>query len=409
MTNPADSDLREITKADVYLDDELAAQLTRERGDTVTFDYVADEHLTEGRVRERSVSWSLLRSREYPVVTTGGAVPAFFAGLLPEGVRLGVVTSSTKTSADDHLTLLLAIGADTVGNVRVFPAGVHPVRPLPMFDPERDTDFQAVFAKLTGSVRADPVGMAGVQPKVSASVLSAPARTRTGPAILKLNPVRYPKLVENEHFFMRMASACGVRAAATSLVHDANGRSALLVRRFDRAGTLRIAQEDACQVADVYPASKYRINTETAITELATACARGGGSMVAAIAELLKIVVFSWLIGNGDLHGKNLSIYNQDGVWQPTPAYDLLCTQPYAGWKDPMAMNLYGRANRLTRANFVDAGERLGLRPRATQNMIDGLVDTAGAWPEKCGEIGFDDRTTELLAQMLHTRTASLR
>ncbi|HTX97601.1 MAG TPA: HipA N-terminal domain-containing protein [Mycobacterium sp.] len=73
---------------------------------------------------------------EYPVVTTGGSVPPFFAGPLPEGVRLGVVTSSTKTSADDHLTLLLAIGSDTIGNVRVVPSGMEPGRPLPMFEPE---------------------------------------------------------------------------------------------------------------------------------------------------------------------------------------------------------------------------------------------------------------------------------
>jgi serine/threonine-protein kinase HipA len=408
MTNPDGPDLREITEADVYIDDDLAAHLTRERGDKVSFAYI-NQHPTEGRVRERSVSWSLLRSGEYPIVSTGGAVPAFFAGLLPEGVRLGVVTSSTKTSADDHLTLLLAIGADTIGNIRVFPAGVDPVRPLPLFDPERDTDFQTVFAKLTGSVDADPVGLAGVQPKVSAGMLSALTQARSGPAILKLNPASYPKLVENEHFFMRMASACGLRTAATSLLHDANGRSALLVTRFDRAGTTRIAQEDACQVADFYPASKYRIKTETAITELAEACARGGGSKVAAVAELLKIVIFSWLIGNGDLHGKNLSIYNPDGVWQPTPAYDLLCTQPYAGWKDPMALNLYGRANRLTRANFVEAGERLGLRQRATTNMIDAFVDAARVWPDKCDQIGFEDQPTELLAQLLHTRIDGLR
>jgi serine/threonine-protein kinase HipA len=182
----------------------------------------------------------------------------------------------------------------------------------------------------------------------------------------------------------------------------------LLVKRFDRTGTVRIAQEDACQVADIYPASKYRITTEAAITKLAEACARGGGSKVAAVAELLRIVVFSWLVGNGDLHGKNLSIYNPDGMWQPTPAYDLLCTQPYAGWKDPMALNLYGRANRLTRANFVDAGERLGLRQRATTNMIDALVDAARVWPDKCEQIGFEDRQTELLAQLLHARIKSL-
>jgi serine/threonine-protein kinase HipA len=408
MTDRIGLDLREVTKADVYLGEVLAAHLTRERGDTVSFDYVADER-GEGRVRDRSVSWSLLRSGEYPVTAAGGAVPPYFAGLLPEGIRLGVVTSSTKTSADDHLTLLLAIGADTIGNIRVFPAGATPLRPLPMFEPERDNDFQAVFAKLTGSVEADPVGLAGVQPKVSASMMSTPTQTRAGPAILKLNPTSFPLLVENEYFFMRMASACGLRTAQTTLLHDGQGRSALLVHRFDRVGTSRIPQEDACQVADLYPASKYRIKAETALTTLADACGRGGGSRVIALIELLKVVVFSWLIGNGDLHGKNMSIYNPDGLWQPTPAYDLLCTQPYAGWNDPMALNLYGRADRLTRTNFIEAGERLGIRERAIKNMIDSIIDVAIAWPDRCSEIGFDDRQTERLARMLQTRLESLR
>lgn len=408
MTIPEASDLREVVEADVYLGDDRVAYLARQAGDQISFDYVADRPAVGGALRNKSVSWSLLRSGDYPVVTSGGAVPAFFAGLLPEGVRLGVVTASTKTSADDHLTLLLAIGADTIGNVRVFPVGVGPLQPAAMFDPERDTDFQLVFEKLTGSVSADPVGLAGVQPKVSAGMLTAPTQTRSGPAILKLNPVEYPLLVENEHFFMTMAAACGLRTAATSLLHDADGRSALLVTRFDRAGATRIAQEDACQVAGIYPASKYRITTEAAITGLAEACARGGGSKVAATAELLKTVAFSWLIGNGDLHGKNLSIYDLDGVWQPTPAYDLLCTQPYAGWRDPMALNLFGRANRLSRADFVDAGERLGIRARATTRMIDELVDAARDWPDKCVQIGFDDRQTALLADMLRTRLSSL-
>jgi serine/threonine-protein kinase HipA len=78
-------------------------------------------------------------------------------------------------------------------------------------------------------------------------------------------------------------------------------------------------------------------------------------------------------------------------------------------WRDPMALNLYGRANRLTRAHFVDAGERLGLRPRATSRMIDSIVDGAQDWPSRCGDIGFDDRQTELLAQMLRKRIGSLQ
>jgi serine/threonine-protein kinase HipA len=73
------------------------------------------------------------------------------------------------------------------------------------------------------------------------------------------------------------------------------------------------------------------------------------------------------------------------------------------------APRLYGRADRLTRAHFVEAGERLGLRPRATSRMIDSIVDAAQEWPVRCGDIGFDDRQTELLAQMLHNRIGRLK
>jgi serine/threonine-protein kinase HipA len=403
-------DLRDVTAADVYLDDDLVATLTRDPADAIRFDYQVSIPEQGRSVRDRSVSWSLLATENYPKTTTGGAVPAFFAGLLPEGVRLGVVTASTKTSTDDHFTLLLAIGSDTIGNVRVLPAGAKPPEHVPMFAPERDTDFRAVFQRLTGSVEADPIGLSGVQPKVSAAMWSTPANTTSGPAILKLNPpTGYPRLVENEHFFMGMAAACGLQVAKTRLLRDAEGRSALLVDRFDRKGQLRIAQEDACQVADLYPASKYRIKAETAIGSLAGACARGGGSQTTATLELFRIVVFSWLIGNGDLHGKNLSIYKSDGFWRPTPAYDLLTTQPYTGWRDPMALNLYGRANELNRAHFLDASTRLGLRERAASRMIDDVIARADDWPDRCAEIGFSPRETDLLSRMLKSRIDTLR
>jgi serine/threonine-protein kinase HipA len=408
-SNPGDHELRTVNDADVYLDDDAVASLHRSSGDEISFSYHTPSQQPGQSVRDRSVSWSLPVTAEYPLTTTGGAVPPFFAGLLPEGVRLGVVTSSTKTSTDDHLTLLLAIGADTIGNVRVLPAGSEPPQRPPMFVPERDSDFLAVFQRLTGSVDADPVGLSGVQPKVSAAMWSTPANTTLGPAILKLTPpTGYPRLVENEHFFMRMAVDCGLRTARTRLLHDSDGRSALLVDRFDRRGDVRIPQEDACQVANLYPASKYRIQMETAITTLADACARGGGSRAAAILELLRVVVFSWLIGNGDLHGKNLSIFAPEGFWQPTPAHDLLTTQPYAGWKDPMALTLYGRANKLTRRNFIDAATRMGLRERAPSRMIDSIIGAANPWVDRCHEIGFTTPQTELLTKMLRSRIATL-
>src|ERR1700682_3607043 len=147
MTAEIDTvDLREVAAADVYLGDDVVARLERTtHNDDVSFAYTALPIDAGASVRDRSVSWSLLVTGDYPLITGGGAVPPFFAGLLPEGVRLGVVTSSMKTSTDDHLTLLLAIGADAIGNVRVLPAGAEPPKNPPMFVPERDSDFRQVF------------------------------------------------------------------------------------------------------------------------------------------------------------------------------------------------------------------------------------------------------------------------
>ncbi|CAN5416860.1 hypothetical protein BH23ACT9_BH23ACT9_20100 [soil metagenome] len=46
-----------------------------------------------------------------PVLRPAGAVPPFFSGLLPEGRRLAALRRQVKTSADDELSLLVAVGA----------------------------------------------------------------------------------------------------------------------------------------------------------------------------------------------------------------------------------------------------------------------------------------------------------
>jgi len=410
MTAPAE--LRQMRQADVYINDARAAVLLRDDRDRVTFRYhteFLDAH-RDTEVRNRSVAWTLLSTPTSRQATAdGGAVPPFFAGLLPEGARLDAAIASTKTSADDHLTLLLSVGADTIGNVRIAPAGTAPIGVEPAVDNPEVADFSRLAVSLGETIDVDPIALSGVQPKVSAQRLTTTVRRTSGSAILKFSPARYPRIAENEDFFLRMARGCGLRTPTHEVVHDVNGVSALLVARFDRTPDgRRIPQEDACQVAGAYPASKYRLKTETAIKELSRACADGGGSAAAATLELLQTVSFSWLIGNGDLHGKNLSIYAPEDFWLPTPSYDLLCTQPYAGWRDPMAMMLYGRNNRLTHTHIVESGERLGLRPRAVSRMLDSLTSAATPWIERCAEIGFDDRTTAHLENHLRERQASL-
>nr|WP_307188686.1 HipA domain-containing protein [Nocardia amikacinitolerans] len=309
------------------------------------------------------------------------------------------------------------MGADTIGDVQVLPAGRAPTDPPPLFG-ETDTansDFTMLFTRATSTDvdDLDRTALPGVQIKVSAQMISTPVSTVNGPAILKLNPPEYPFLVENESFFLDMASACGIRVPRHQLASDKNGRTALFIDRFDRLveeGRIRrMAQEDACQVLGRYPAAKYRITLQEAIKGLAEAVTEGGGSRPLAILQLLEMAAFSYLIGNGDLHGKNLSIRRTpDGIWEVTPAYDLLSTQPYLSWNDPMALSLYGRAGKLGHRWWTDAATRLGIPQRAINRSLARITDSAEPWIDRVSEIGFEDKTTRRLATLISERRKEL-
>ncbi|MFC9896115.1 type II toxin-antitoxin system HipA family toxin [Nocardia sp. NPDC127579] len=412
MTSPDPAQLRDIDAADVYKSGRLAGHFRRERDDVAfTYDraYLADPTAPP-------VAFTLPKAAG-DFRATGGSVPPFFAGLLPEGLRLTAITTATRTSADDHLSILLAVGADTIGDVQVVPAGQHPVDPAPVLatDPA-SADFVELFSRATSTDLADldRAGLPGVQIKVSAQMISTPIATATGPAILKLNPPDYPLMVENESFFMTMAGACGIRVPNHHLAADRHGRKALFVHRFDRSvvsGDIRRwAQEDSCQVLGRYPAAKYRITLQEAISGLADAVAAGRGSHRLAVLQLLEIAAFSYLIGNGNLHGKNLSIQQQaDGIWAVTPAYDLLSTQPYLSWRDPMALPLYDRDAKLTHRWWIEAATRLGVPERAMNRSLTRITGAAGPWVARVREIGFDQKTTDRLAALLTQRSTELR
>lgn len=413
VTAPEFSELREVDVAEVYKAGALAGRVHRE-SDDVLFTY-DDAYLGSPDAVPVAVTLPLGASAR----ASAGAVPPFFAGLLPEGVRLQAVTTAARTSVDDHLTLLLVVGADTIEDVQVLPVGTPPTEPRALLDMAGAgvEDFGEVFARATSTdpAEVDLVSLPGVQVKVSAAVMSTPVGTTSGPAILKLAPPGWPRLVENEHFFLSMAAACGLPVRAHQLLHDHHGRAGLLVERFDRVVIpggvpLRLAQEDACQVLGRYPAAKYRLTFQEVAAGLAGAVHDAGGSRPLALRRALETAAVSYLVGHGDLHGKNLSIRRSpDGLWEVTPAYDLVCTQPYLSWSDPMALPMYGRANRLSRRWWIDAASRLGLPEKALARSLDRMTSAAEPWIDRAGEIGLDDGPTTRLQEMMTRRLAELR
>ncbi len=54
-----------------------------------------------------------------PLSHNGDNLFPFFAGLLPEGVRLNAVLKSLKTSKDDLFSILAAVGNQVIGDVYI--------------------------------------------------------------------------------------------------------------------------------------------------------------------------------------------------------------------------------------------------------------------------------------------------
>lgn len=360
--------VRRVSVADVYKSGRKAATLSRTAHGGMEFRYL-DKYISDNG----EAIATTLPVRSVPISSAAGSVPTFFEGLLPEGHRLTVLRRAVKTSANDELSLLLAVGADVPGDVQVVPQGTTLVDPPALVQgPVAELDFETFVESI------DTHAIPGVQRKASASMISVPLSASSGQFILKLSQEEYPYLVENEAAHLRAGRGLGLSVSEGELVEDRGGSTGLLVRRFDRVRSRerwqRLAFEDATQVMDLPPASKYGIEAESAVAALASVTA----APMIAIRNLHLQFLFAWLTGNGDLHGKNVGILRGlDGIWSVAPIYDIPCTLIYGD--DSMALPINGRTRKLRSRDWDQFEETIGLRPRAAAKARALAVQAAAA------------------------------
>lgn len=353
--------------ADVYKAGVLAARLERHDGGT-RFSYLP-AYLAAGGP---AVASSLPLTTE-PVLSAAGAAPPYFTGLLPEGRRLNALRRSVKTSVDDELSLLIAAGANPVGDVQIVGHGepLDPDEHAVELNPKAPVDFDAL---LGDSGLIDPVALAGVQDKLSAGMISMPVASAGRRYILKLNAPEFPHVVENELVMFRYAAKLRIPLSKVRLIRDVGGRPGLLVERFDRiplaggahGAVQRLAVEDGAQVLGLYPADKYNVGYGQVCHALADYCS----APLPALRNLAIQAAFAWLSGNGDLHAKNVSMVQQpSGEWSIAPVYDIPSTVVYGD--KTLALTLDGKRTGISRKHFLGWATGLGLAERAAVQVLE--------------------------------------
>ena len=275
-------------------------------------------------------------------------VPPFFANLLPEGPLRSYLAAHAGVKPEREFFLLAALGADLPGGLLVAP-----------LDREHESPAPPAAAPGAGPVdqAASPVlrfSLAGVQLKFSAVLeaaggLTIPAGGLGGSWIVKLPSAQLPAVPENELAMLALARAVGIAVPDNRLVPvaeieglppDVAGLEghALAVRRFDRgpAGE-RIHGEDFAQVFGLFPEDKYSRKSYANVAAVLWAETGAEGTY-----EFVRRLVFSVLIGNGDMHLKNWSLLYPDGRTPAlAPAYDFVSTVPYIAG-DRLALSFGG-------------------------------------------------------------------
>jgi serine/threonine protein kinase HipA of HipAB toxin-antitoxin module len=220
--------------------------------------------------------------------------------------------------------------------------------------------FRRLYA--ASLLRPEAAPVSGVMPKISAGS-ALPAILRDQAVILKIASQDHPLMPLVEKACL---DACPLPTAKSELHQDQEGWWALSSERFDRTPLGPLHAEDGCQLLDLYPSQKYRTSTEDLIRKamsLASSPAQTGR-------DLLALFAYSWLIGGHDLHAKNVSLLERDGLIRLSPIYDVVSDFGLGRDDTRMALPLLGQDQDLGRASFEALGRELELPAKAVQRSL---------------------------------------
>jgi serine/threonine-protein kinase HipA len=413
--------MKENNRARVLWKDAPAAWLVELANGSFVFEYDSAEN--------EPVSITLPNNADKPALFQD--MPSFFEGLVPEGWLLDVVRRNWKVSPNDKLAILLIAGRDCPGAASVihssqietktssFPSDASLLEPKPL---ERTNtigrclmcgrictqaqwyheDCAAIlFESKTPQIpRIDSEAiediarqhlsqqriLTGVQKKLSLGLAADGEKKRLtlfgsgnlAGYILKPESSDYEaSLARNEHATMLLASAMGFRTPPFALMPLANGELAYIVRRFDRVQGKKIPCEDMAQILGRTrdERAKYTLSLEAVSKALQTYSCAPAEDLV----DLFRLALFSFLVGNSDMHLKNIAILGNANERRLSPVYDLLNTKIcMPDDSEDCAISMAGTKNYVTWETFLEFATSVGIPARIAKAHIRSTKTAAG-------------------------------
>ena len=165
-----------------------------------------------------------------------------------------------------------------------------------------------------------------------------------------------------------------------------------------------LAMEDFCQLENRLTEDKYRGSYERCAKIVTRYSERPGLDL----SELFLRVVFSFVVGNSDMHLKNFSLIEtaeRSGRYVLSEAYDMLpvsCIIP----NDPeeLALALNGKKRNLRRKDFLTFAEAAGLSKEAAEKMLRKVASMQETYATMCVESLIPDVMKEHMTNLIAER-----
>ncbi len=258
----------------------------------------------------------------------------------------------------------------------------------------------------------------GVQKKLSLHLVSDSNKPRltlvnypTG-YILKPQVAEFEALPESEQLIMTMADMAGISTVPHALIKGNTGL-AYITRRVDRKvvneKTEMLAMEDFCQLDLRLTEDKYRGSYERCAKIITMHSSRIGIDMAAFFIRL----VFSFIVGNSDMHLKNFSLIETaegSGEYVLSPAYDLLPVNAnMPADKEQFALPMNGKKTNIRKNDFLKFADTCGIQRATAEKLIQNIVKFKAEWLSMCENSLLPTELKERLSAIINERTEILK
>ena len=232
--------------------------------------------------------------------------------------------------------------------------------------------------------------------------------------ILKPQTEEYETLPEAEYLVMQMAKQVGIKTVPFALIKmNGQGDLAYITKRIDRVTVdgkkQMLAMEDFCQLEERLTEDKYKGSYE----RCAKVIQKYSSMAKFDLTELYLRLIFSFVVGNSDMHLKNFSLIEKtegSSEYVLSAAYDLLPVNAIMPEdEEEFALTLFKKKRKIKRKDFLLFAEEIGIEQKSAEKMITKVIKAKDNFIAMCKESYLSAAVKERLINLIENRVEALK